>query len=223
MCKVKVPKNSSQCQETLNHRRTRWLTTLGHVGNLCQSHSFRSMTDVLLKRQLKQSMHNTQKPNTATSEIVVPHNTPQIWTHTSENMYHHTAREGTFHVKIVAVLRLRQGHENWEGYVCQTDHTKNSSGGGTARNTDAFWGYQRMVLCKLCPSEQACAKKILYSPSQRDQPTWPPIDECRWRSKKVWKSSSSSRNQRQPQVPSSVRTDNENASNTFSSSFAWKP
>ena len=39
-----------------------------------------------------------------------------------------------------------------------------------------------MVLCKLCPSEQACAKKILYSPSQRDQPTWPPIDECRWRS-----------------------------------------
>ena len=40
---------------------------------------------------------------------------------------------------------------------------------------------------------------------------------------RVWKSSKSSRNQRQPQVPNSVRTDNETPSNTFSSSFAWKP
>ena len=40
---------------------------------------------------------------------------------------------------------------------------------------------------------------------------------------RVWKSSNSSRNQRQPQVPSSVRTDNETPSNTFSSTFAWKP
>ena len=40
---------------------------------------------------------------------------------------------------------------------------------------------------------------------------------------RVWKSSNSSRNQRQPQVPNSVRTDNETPSNTFSSSFAWKP
>ena len=40
---------------------------------------------------------------------------------------------------------------------------------------------------------------------------------------RVWKSSNSSRNQRQPQVSSSVRTDNETPSNTFSSSFAWKP
>ena len=79
------------------------------------------MTDVLLKCQLKQAMHNTQKPNTATSEIVVPQNTPQIWTHMSKKHVPSHSALRRVHVKMVAVLRLRQGLENWEGYVCQTD------------------------------------------------------------------------------------------------------
>ena len=155
------------------------------------SQPFLSKYDAHVQLEMCYSSANLNKPCTTPRS-----RTPQLrklWfrtTHTTNLDPHvrkHVPSHSTLrrvHVKIVAVLRLRQGLENWEGYVCQTDHPKKSSSGGTARNTDASWGYRRMVLCKLYPSEQACAKKILYSPSRRDQPIWPPIDECRWRSQK---------------------------------------
>ena len=47
-------------------------------------------------------------------------------------------------MRIITILQLREGDENWPRGVCQTDHPENHV--AVELHTDAAWGYRVMVL-----------------------------------------------------------------------------
>ena len=122
---------------------------------------------------------------------------------------------------------------------------------GNDVETTPHWVFQHLVFIQKDVSNENCWDILVVGPeeSQRNQPTWPPVNKRGWRSQEVLRSVSKTeleemnghereqhqtcdgqiqlathQSRRQFLVPRSLQTNKDVLNNTYSSTmFAWKP